>query len=136
MMPRFQLRESNRHLTSTAGLMLIGQCLVLAQLERLDVRLPKRGKIRLSDLVKSYIGLLTLGKSDFEAIEAFRRDRFFQEALGIGHVPGSVWLRQQLEAQAAVLREYTDDWSVQLIRRSEAPIVPSRSDFGRMIRPI
>lgn len=71
-MPRFQLKESNRHLTSTAGLALIGHCLVLAQLERLDVRLPKRGKIRMSDLVKSYIGLLTLGKSDFEAIEAFR----------------------------------------------------------------
>jgi hypothetical protein len=101
-MPRFQLKESNRHLTSTAGLPLIGHCLALAQLERLDVRLPKRGKIRMSDLVKSYIGLLTLGKSDpstalragFETIEAFRRDRFFQEALGIGHVPGSVWLRQ------------------------------------------
>jgi hypothetical protein len=89
-MPRFQLKESNRHLTSTAGLALIGHCLVLAQLERLDVRLPKRGKIRMSDLVKSYIGLLTLGKSDFEAIEAFRRDRFFQEALGIGQVPGTV----------------------------------------------
>jgi hypothetical protein len=59
--------------------------------------MPKRGKIRLSDVVKSYVGLLTLGKSDFEAIEAFRRDRFFQEALGIGQVPGSVWLRQQPE---------------------------------------
>ena len=121
-MPRFQLRESNRHLTSSAGLMLIGHCLAFAEVERLDVRLPKRGKIRLSDVVKSYLGLLTLGKSDFEAIEAFRRDRFFQEALTIGQVPGSVWLRQQLETHAAALREHTDDWSVRLIRQSEAPI--------------
>lgn len=66
-MPRIQLREYNRHLTSSAGLMLIGHCLAFAQVERLDVQLPKRGKIRLSDLVKSYLGLLTLGKSDFEA---------------------------------------------------------------------
>lgn len=121
-MPRFQLKESNRHLTSSAGLMLIGHCLALTELERLDVRLPKRGKIRLSDVVKSYLGLLTLGKSDFEAIEAFRRDRFFQDALVIGHVPGRVWLRQPLERHAAVLREHTDDWSVRLIRQSEAPI--------------
>lgn len=64
--------------------MLIGQCLALAQLERLDARLPKRGKIRMSDLVKSYLGLLMLGKSDVEALEAFRRERFFQEALGMG----------------------------------------------------
>ena len=122
MMPRFHLKESSRHLTSTAGLMLIGHCMALTQLERLDVRLPKRGKIRLSDGVKSYVGLLTLGKSDFEAIEAFRGDRFFREALGIGQVPGSVWLRQQLETHAAALREYTDDWSVRLIQRSQAPI--------------
>ena len=48
-MPRFQLKESNHQLTSTAGLMLIGHCLVLAELERLDLRLPKRAKVRLSD---------------------------------------------------------------------------------------
>ncbi|MEW6038645.1 MAG: IS1380 family transposase [Pseudomonadota bacterium] len=73
-------------------------------------------------MVKSYLGLLTLGKSDFEAIEAYRRDRFFQEALGIRQVPGSVWLRQQLGAHAAAIREHTDEWSVRLIRRSGAPI--------------
>ena len=131
VMPRFHLKESNRHLTSTAGLMLIGHCVVLAELDRLDLRLPKRGKIRLSDLVKSYVGLLTLGESNFEAIEGFRRDRFFQEALGIGQMPGSVWLRQQLETQAAVLREHTDAWSVRLLRRAEAPITRVRHDFGQ-----
>lgn len=121
-MPYFHLKQSTRHLTSTAGLMLVGHCLLVTQLERLDLRLPKRGKIKMSDLVKSDLGLLTLGKSDFEAIEAFRQDRFFQDALGIGQVPGSVWLRQQLETHAAVLRDYTDDWSVHLIRRTGAPI--------------
>jgi hypothetical protein len=100
-MPRFQLKESNRHLTSTAGLMLINHCLVLAELERLDLRLPKRGNVRMSDRVKSRVGLLTLDTSDCEAIEGFRLDRFFQEALGIGQVPGSVWWRWQLSTQAA-----------------------------------
>jgi hypothetical protein len=75
----------------------------------LDVRLPKRGKIRMSDLVKSYLGLLTLSKSDFEAIEAFRQDRFFQESLDIGHMPGSIWLRPQLETHAPVIRDYRDE---------------------------
>jgi hypothetical protein len=68
-----------------------------------------------------------LGKSDFEAIEAFRRERFFQEALGIGQMPGSVWLRQQLETRAATLRDYTDDWSVRLIRLSGEPITADHS---------
>jgi hypothetical protein len=121
-MAYFHLKPSTRHLTSTAGLMLIGQCLLLAELERLDLRLPKRGKITLSGLVKCYVALLTLGKSDFEAIEAFRQDAFLREALGLPWVPGSVWLRQQLEAHAAVSRDDTDDWSVRLLRRSGAPV--------------
>ena len=60
-MPCFQLKESNRHLTPSAGLKLIGHCLALIQLERLDMRLPEHGKIRFSDVVKSYLGVLTLG---------------------------------------------------------------------------
>jgi hypothetical protein len=121
-MAYFHPKQSTRHLTSTAGLILLGQCFLVAELERLDIRLPKRGKIKVSDLVKAYLGLLSLGKSDFEAIEAYREDRFFQEALGIGQVPGSVWLRQQLEMHAAAIRDHTDDWSVRLIRRSSAPM--------------
>ncbi len=121
-MAYFHFKQSTRHLTSTAGLMLLGQCFLIAELDRLDFQLPKRGKIKFSDLVKSYLGLLALGKSDFEAIEAFRQDRFFQEALGIDQVPGKVWLRQLMEAQASTLRDTTDGWSVRLIRRAGAPI--------------
>lgn len=104
-MAYFQLKQSTCHLTLTAGLMLLRQCFLVAELDLLDVHWPKRGKIRWSDLVKAYVGLLSLGMSDSEATEAFRRDRFFQEALGIGRVPESVWLRQSLEANAAVLRD-------------------------------
>jgi hypothetical protein len=108
-MPRFQLKQSIRHLTSFAGLILIGQCLEAAGSSALDKLFPApRGQIRTSDIVKSYIGLLALGKSDFEAIEAFRRDRLFREALGIGKVPSSAWLRQRMEKLAADLREETD----------------------------
>jgi len=50
-MAYFHLKQSTRHLTSTAGLLLIGQCLLLAEVERLDLRLPKRGKIMMSEAV-------------------------------------------------------------------------------------
>jgi hypothetical protein len=60
--------------------------------------------MRTSDLVNSYAGLLSLGKSDFEAMEAFREDRFFKQALNLGKVPSSVWLRQRLEKLAPELR--------------------------------
>jgi len=88
----------------------------------IDPRLPVSQGMRTSDVVKSMVGLLSLGKSDFEAIEPFRSDRFFKEARGLSKVPGSVWIRQRLDAKAAELRELTDELSVRLLERAEAPI--------------
>jgi hypothetical protein len=68
------------------------------------------------------VGLLSLGKSDFEAIEPFRGDRFFREALGLSKVPSSAWMRQRLNAKGDELRELTDELSLRLIERTEAPI--------------
>lgn len=122
-MPRFELKQSTRHITSYAGLILIGQCLEAAQLDLIDKKFPvPKGQIRTSDIVKSYVGLLALGKSDFEAIEEFRQDRFFHEALQIGKVPSSVWMRQRMEQMAVALREETDAFSVRLLRNAEAPV--------------
>ena len=122
-MPRFELKQSTRHITSYAGLILVGQCLEAARLDLLDKKFPvPKGQIPTSDIVKSYIGLLALGKSDFDAIEAFRKDRFFRQALGIGTVPSSAWLRQRMEMLAVALREETDAYSVRLLRNAEAPV--------------
>jgi hypothetical protein len=74
----------------------------------IDPKIPVSQGMRTSDIVKSLVGLLSLGKSDpstklrpgFEAIEPFREDRFFKDALGLSKVPGSVWLRQRLDAKA------------------------------------
>ena len=35
-MPRFELKQSTRHITSYAGLILVGQCLEAARLDLLD----------------------------------------------------------------------------------------------------
>ena len=123
-MPRFEVKQSAKlNLTSYSGLALIGQCCQAAQVEAvIDPRLPVSQGMRTSDLVKSMVGLLSLGKSDFEAIEPFRSDRFFKEALGLAKVPGSVWMRQRLDARAAELRELTDELSLRLLERTEAPI--------------
>lgn len=124
VMARFDLKQSSKlQLTSYAGLALIGQCCQAAQLEAvIDRKLPVSQGMRTSDVVKSVVGQLALGKSDFEAIEPFRTDRFFKEALGVSKVPGSVWIRQRLDAKATQLRELTDELSIRLLERTEAPI--------------
>jgi hypothetical protein len=104
-------------------LALIGQCCQAAQVEAvIDPKLPVSQGMRTSDIVKSVVGLLSLGKSDFEAIEPFREDRFFKEALGLSKVPGSVWLRQRLNAKAGALRDLSDELSLRLLETTEAPI--------------
>jgi hypothetical protein len=73
---------------------------------RLDAALPVRTGVSNSDIVRSYLGLLVQGKSDFDAIENFRGDKFFKQALGIGLLPSSPTLRQRMDAQAADLFEH------------------------------
>lgn len=123
-MPRFEVRQTAKlNLTSHSGLALIGQCCQAAQLESvIDPKLPVSQGMKTSDIVKSAIGLLSLGKSDFEAIEPFRQDRFFKEALSLSKVPGSVWMRQRLDTKASELRELTDELSLRLLERTDAPI--------------
>jgi Transposase DDE domain group 1 len=127
-MPRFELRQSSKlQLTSYSGLALVGQCFEAVQVEAvIDPKVPVSQGMRTSDVVKSVVGLLALGKSDFEAIEPFRDDRFFKEALGLSKVPGSVWLRQRLDAKAEVIRDLADELSLRLLKRTEAPITPHK----------
>lgn len=90
----------------------------------LDAKFPCRHGIRTSDVLKSYVGLLCQGKSDFEAIEAYRNEPFFAQALGVGQVPSAPTLRQRLDALAPELVMLTDEWPVRLLKRARAPITP------------
>ena len=71
------------------GLALVGHYLLALQpvLGRLDAALPVKSGVTNSDIVRSYVGLLEQGKSDFDAIENFRGDTFYKQALGIGLLP-------------------------------------------------
>ena len=58
---------------------------------------PVRSGIANSCIVKSYLGLLCLGKNDFDAIESFRGNAFFMRALRLQAVPPDPTLRQRLD---------------------------------------
>ena len=123
-MAHFQVKQTGKlQLTSYSGLALIGQCFQAAQVDLvIDPKIPVSQGMRTSDIVKSTVGLLSLGKSDFEAIEAFREDSFFKEALGLSKVPGSVWMRQRLDSKAAAIRDLADELSMRLLTRTDAPM--------------
>ena len=102
------VKQLDYDLTPVAGLALVGHYLLAVQptLARLDAALPIKGGVANSDIVRSYLGLLVQGKSDFDAIENFRGDAFFKQALGIGLLPSSPTLRQRMDAKAAELFDF------------------------------
>lgn len=83
----FIIKEGNELLTSHSGLALIRALLSRTALgARVDATtLPdcREPKISHSDIVKAMIGLLCLGKPDFDAIELFRGVDFLIRAWGL-----------------------------------------------------
>ena len=125
-MRRFRLEQSKTEiLTPHAGLALVGhainRCTALGKSLQ---QIPKRHGISNIDLVRAFVGQLCLGKSDFEAIENVRQDRFFKAALGIGQMPSSARLRQRFDEDARALIEHIDTAAVGFVEASGASVTP------------
>ena len=98
----FIIKKLSYELSSHAGLAFVGKYLKGIKFNSLvDPMFPVRSGVANSDILKSYLALLCLGKNDFDAIENFRGDEFFKRALGLGGVPSSPTLRQRLDANAS-----------------------------------
>ncbi len=127
---RFKIGESDEVITTHAGLSVVGELLGKTQLrQRLNaMHLPGQvgPQVSHADVAFAYVGLLCQGKSDFDHIEPFRRDKFYRLALGLQEVPSSQTLRQRLDLAAsgadwtAILREESAD----LLRRMRTTISP------------
>ncbi len=124
---RFEISESDKVITTHAGLSLVGELLAKTQLkERLNgIRLPGQTAPQLSnaEVAFSYIGLLCQGKSDFDHIEPFCRDKFYRLALDLREVPSSPTLRQRLDLAAD-----SADWPTCSARRVGRPAAPHAHD--------
>jgi hypothetical protein len=101
-MTDFIIKKLPYDLSSHAGLAFVGKYLKRIKLNSLvDSAFPVRSGVANSEILKSYLGLLCLGKNDFDAIENFRGNAFFMRALGLRAVPSSPTLRQRLDTHAS-----------------------------------
>ncbi len=101
-MTDFIIKKLPYDLSSHAGLAFVGKYLKQINFNSMiDPAFPVRSGNTNSDIVKSYLALLCLGKNDFEAIENFRDDSFFMRALGLKSVASGPTVRQRLDAHAA-----------------------------------
>ncbi len=123
-----KVKQLKYDLTPVAELALVSDHLkpLAPVFARLDKALPIRAGVANSDILRSYLGLLVQGKSDFDAIESHRGAKFYKQALGIRLLPSSPTLRQRLDAQAAALGAYVPAMIETLLqaRRADYDVLP------------
>jgi hypothetical protein len=125
-MKQFLLEQSaTEFYTSHSGLALVGLCLNrYGNVDQALQGLPLRHGIAHGDIVKTYLGILCLGKSDFETVENHRQDRYFQTALDIGQVPSSARLRQRLDEHAEALLPALYANNLDFLANAQVPVTP------------
>lgn len=125
-MRRFIIERSEEDLTSHSGLALAGMAINrytdLAQSLKREV--PLRHGIAHADVLRSYLGLLCLGKSDFEAVSNVREDEFFAAALSVVAVPSAETLRQRMDERAEVFLPLVSEASVAFLENAQVPCTP------------
>ncbi len=126
MVRKFIIEQSEADLISHAGLGLIGRALSLTHLEAdaQTVAAVRSDAIPHADVLRSYVGLLCLGKSDFEAVNGVRDDTFFAESLGLSQTPSEATLRQRMDIHAKSFLSVVQAAAIEFLRRTEAAITP------------
>jgi hypothetical protein len=116
---RFQIVQGDESLTSHSGLALVGSTLERTAIrERCqEIKLPGHPVpfVRNADVVTAMIGLLCLGKPEFDAIEPF-----FTRALDLDAVLSSPTLRQRLGQLAGEV----DDLLREVFEHGTKPLAP------------
>jgi len=101
----FNIQYTDQKLQSNTGLSLISKLLDSIDL---DLILGYHNLTTQSysnsfsdkDILLSYLGLVCLGHSNYEAIDLYKSDIFFQKCLGLKRVPSKETLRQRLDKLA------------------------------------
>ena len=125
-MKRFKIERSNAEITSQSGLALIGQAIKLHTnlSQELDKQVPLRHGIAHSSIIKSYLGLLCVGKNDFEAINTIDSELFYTSALNIKELPSEATLRQRMDQQAQSYLPIVVKASWAFLKRSKPKLEP------------
>jgi hypothetical protein len=88
------------------------------------VERKKDGSISTADALLTMIGLLSLSKPDFDAVEQFREDDYFQQCLGLKDVPSEATLRQRMDETGLSVRDAVLNASTALLKKDAPKLSP------------
>ncbi len=132
------IKSSMENLASHGGLINIGALIEATQLrERLDrltnVRCTEPDFSH-SEIIFSMLGLISIGKPDYDAIEIFRsKPDFFTKAMGISGVPSSPTIRQRLDLIGQAAEKDLKEESAALVKSTAPSITPLDTSAGKFI---
>lgn len=122
--PRLE-QSPRRTLTAHAGLALMGEAIKVSRLrEEVKQSMGAYQGVDHADVLSLYLGLLSLGKSDFEAAEGARKDPFFLTSLGLERGLSAARLRQRMDAFALDYARVADEANLNFLRQMKVPVTP------------
>ena len=124
-MKRFSVeRSESEHYTSHSGLGLVGMLLNehTSLCRRAEQAAYGSPSVSHADVIRTYVGLLAIGKSDFEAVSGVKPDPWFKNALDFRKVPSAETLRQRLDRHAGEFEKVVPESSIELLKSTRAPI--------------
>lgn len=120
-MPRFKIELTDDLISSNSGWVFVGEALhhlgFNKTLDKLDC-IKSTKKIPSIDILRAYLGILTIGKNDFESIDDYKEDPYFIKSLGLQYVPSKETLRQRLEELSGKeLEEGLSSFNTKMLKR-------------------
>ena len=118
-------QSKSQFYTPAAGLCFVGRALNKnTSLKRSLRSLKKRHGIPNIELVRAFIGILALGKTNFDSIDNYRHDDWFKRSMGIKQMPSSSRLRQRFNEDATELIPLIEEALAELLVELNAPVTP------------
>ena len=109
----YLINTTTDQLHSTGGIALVGK--ICERIRFAASSSPMSHPV----ILKSLVGLLVQGRTRYEEMELFRRDRLFRDSFGLAYVPARETLRLYLERmEPEQVQEEVERATISLLKRS------------------
>ena len=121
-MRKIEYVVSDERLITPSGLSLVGQVLgksdLIKKANRMRTDKRSQPQIKNGDILLTMIGLLSLGKSDFENVNEFHADEeFYKISLGIAYgIPSESSLRNRMDQIGTSMNAQNLDGNISMFR--------------------
>jgi len=123
---RFKIERSDADIISHGGLALVGQAVkrYTNLSHEINTQIPLRHGIKHSDVAKSYLAMLCLGKNDFESINTIESEFYFTSAMDIDTIPCEATLRQRMDNHAKAFLPIIEKASLDFLSNIQPTLAP------------